>query len=516
MFIGLDIGTSATKGVVIDAEGRIIAHASSAYEHDRPGPAWAEHDPAVWAGAACDVLRRLAGSPGVERGSLRGLGLSGQMHGSVFLDDAALRAAGSAEIAAVRPAIMWNDQRSAAQCAAIESAVGRRRLIDRCGNAAIPGFTAPKILWLREHEPRAFERTARVVLPKDFVRLVLTGEVATDAGDASGTLLLDIETRGWASDLLGALGLDPSLFPTVLESCEVAGRVTRWAAERTGLPVGLPVVAGSGDNQCAAVGAGVVEPGVALSVLGTSGVVYVHAGEPRRDVRNDPPGRVHCVCAADGSSSRRGGWANTGVMLSAAGSLHWARSVLAPGVAFEALLAEAEAAPPGCDGLLFLPHLSGERCPYPDPGARGSWVGLTSRHTRGHLVRAVLEGVACTMAIILDIVRGLPVEPSVVRLSGGGNRSALWRAMQADAYGLAVVAMEGDEGPALGAALMASVGVGGHATLAEAARAATREVGRIEPGPARGVYRELTARYRAAFAAMTPVLHACAAAERAG
>lgn len=513
MLIGLDIGTSATKGVVIDSTGRVIAQASAAYTFDQPRAGWAEQDPALWWNASRAVLGELTSAPGVESGAIRGLGISGQMHGSVFLDRDAVDNAGSRAIKAVRPALLWNDQRTAEQCALIEDAVGsRRRLIELAGNAAITGFTAPKILWFREHEPDSFERVSAIMLPKDFVRLQLTGEPATDVGDASGTLLLGVDRRDWSGEVLGALGLNRAMFPRVLESTEVAGTISAWAAAQTGLPEGLPVVAGSGDNQCAAAGAGVVDPGVVLSVLGTSGVIYVHTDRPRKDVHNDPPGRVHTVCAADGTAGTPGGWANTGVMLSAAGSLHWARDTVAPGGGFDELIGEAGEVPAGCEGLLFLPHLSGERCPYPDPAARGAWIGLSTRHTRGHLIRAVLEGVACTMGVILDVVRGLPIEPSVARLSGGGNRSSLWRAMQADAYGIPVAVMEADEGPAVGAALMAGVGTGVFASMSEAAEATTREIDRIEPSGLRPLYAELVQRYRQAYSTLQPVLHGCAAA----
>ncbi|MFG0260742.1 MAG: xylulokinase, partial [Phycisphaerales bacterium JB041] len=322
------------------------------------------------------------------------------------------------------------------------------------------GFTLPKLLWVRRHEPDVWSRVAGWCLPKDFVRLRLTGAFAADVGDAAGTLLFDVDKRTWSERAHALFDLDPGMAAPVLESCACAGRVTPWAAAATGLREGTIVVAGSGDNQCGAVGAGVVEPGLMLATLGTSGVIYAHSDLPRKDSGGDAAGRVHTMCAADGVSGAPGHWSLTGCMLSAAGSLAWLHDALFPDVDYAVLLAEAEASPPGAAGLVFLPHLTGERCPHPDPEARGAFVGLTARHGRGHLVRAVVEGVTLTMRQILDIFSEVGVRASRIRLGGGGAKGAFWRQLQADIYGTPVELPNTEEGPAFGAALMAGVGSG--------------------------------------------------------
>lgn len=508
MLIGLDIGTSSTKGVLIDDRGEMLASFTSEYRIDQPRVGWTEQDPAVWWNACVEVFRALAGRAG-ERSKIRAVGLSGQMHGSVFLDRAAVEGAGRGPVRAVRPALLWNDQRTAAQCAAIEEAMGgREALVRAVGNAALTGFTLPKLLWLRDHEPEHFARTALLLNPKDFARLCLTGEPAADVGDGAGTLLLDPTTRTWNDAVFARLNLDRSLVPErVLESAAVAGRVTAWAAAETGLPEGIPVVAGSGDNQCGAVGAGVVTSGMVLATLGTSGVIYAHADEPRRDLGGEEggaAGRVHTMCAADGRDGAAGRWSITGVMLSAAGALHWARDTIAPGADFAELMREAEGVEPGCEGLVFLPYLTGERCPFPDPTARGAWIGLSSRHTRGHLIRAVLEGVTANMGIILGIVEALPVRVEKVRLGGGGNRSRLWRQMQADVYGKPVATLNAEEGPAFGAALLAGVGAGAWASVPEACAATIRETETIDPGPEAGRYAPVRAGLAELYATLAP------------
>jgi xylulokinase len=356
-------------------------------------------------------------------------------------------------------------------------------LVELVGNAALAGFTLPKLLWIRKHLPRIWEATACFMLPKDFVRLKLTGEAATDVGDASGILLFDVVKRGWSDRAIQAFGIERRLLARVVESCEVAGRITAWAAGETGLKEGTLVVGGSGDNQCGAVGAGVVSPGVVLATLGTSGVMFAHAGAPKKDLpgAGAPSGRLHTMCSGTGTASDRTGWCITGCMLSAAGCLQWVHDKLFPGLSYDELFAEAAGAPPGCEGLIFLPYLTGERCPYPNPEARGGWIGLTSRHTRAHLVRAVIEGVTFAMGQILDLVRstGVPVER--VLLGGGGAKSALWRQLQADVYGIQVETTNAEEGPAFGAALMAAVGVGAYASVPEACEATISTVGITKP-----------------------------------
>jgi xylulokinase len=507
MFIGVDVGTSSSKGVVVDGRGKVVASASASHDFLRPRPGWAEQDPAVWWDASRRVLGELTAVVGGA--NVRAVGLSGQMHGSVFLDRAALDIAGSAEPRAVRNALMWNDQRTSLGCAEIAAAVGGvRRLVELVGNAPLTGFTLPKILWLRRMEPEKFARVAAVCLPKDFVRLCLTGTCATDVGDAAGTLLLDVERRAWSGAVLRAVGLDPALLPPVFESGALAGRVTAWASDATGLAEGTPVVAGSGDNMCGGLGAGVVSPGRAVVTLGTSGVVFAHADRCLKDLDERTPGRVHTMCSATGTAERAGGWTITGCMLSAAGSLEWARGVLGAGARFDELMAEAAPAPAGCEGLLFLPYLTGERCPYPDPAARGGWLGLTRSHTRGHLVRAVLEGVAMNLAKVFDLVESLAPGIAEVRVGGGGARSALWRQILADTLGRDLVAIDVDEGPAHGAALLAAVAGGAFASIEEACDAAVGLSGTTRPGPDAAAMRALRPVFESAYASTAPTMHA--------
>lgn len=506
MFIGIDVGTSSSKGLVIDDTGAVVASASAGHDFLRPRPGWAEQDPGVWWEATREVLRELTSKVGAT--NVRAIGLSGQMHGSVFLDRAALDAAGTGEPRAIRNALMWNDQRTAAECHEITELVGgARTLVDLVGNAALTGFTLPKILWLRNNEPEAFARLAAVCLPKDFVRLCLTGELIADVGDSAGTLLLDVEKRDWCDTVLAAVGLDRALLPPVYESGAVAGRVTAWAARETGVPQGTPIVAGSGDNMCGGLGAGVVSPGRAAVTLGTSGVVFAHADRCLKDLDERTPGRVHTMCSATGTEQRAGAWTITGCMLSAAGSLEWARQVLGPGVGFDELMAEAEAAPAGSEGLLFLPYLTGERCPYPDSAARGGWIGLTRSHTRGHLVRAVLEGVALNMAMVFELVESLAPRISEIRLGGGGARSPLWRQILSDTLGRELVMLDVDEGPAHGAALLAAVAGGAFETIEQACDAAVKPAGTTAPGEHAAVQRARRPVFVEAYTALRPVLH---------
>ncbi|MCA9298202.1 MAG: xylulokinase [Phycisphaerales bacterium] len=448
MFLGIDIGTSSTKGVVCDPDGRVIEVASAPHPLHRPKPGWSEQDPHDWwtsVSAVCTALSHHA---------IEGLAFSGQMHGSVFLDE---------HDEVIRPALLWNDQRTASQCEAIERAAGGREgIVALVGNAALPGFTLPKILWLREHEPSNFARLRHVMLPKDYIAWRLTGCFATDVGDGAGTLLLDVDRRDWSEKALALFDIDRAMLPPVLESGTEVGRLTGEAARGLGLRADIPVIIGSGDNQMGAIGAGVVGAGAVLAALGTSGVIYAHATEPRRDAM----GRIHTMCAATGRDDAPGGWCVTGCMLSAAGSLQWMRDTLCPDVSFEHLVQEASSVE--SEGLYFLPHLTGERCPYQDPEATGGWVGLTSRHTRAHMVRAVIEGVTFTMGRIIDIMREAGVGVERVRLGGGGARSPFWRQMQADVYGVPVELPTTEEGPAFGAALLAGVGAGAWGTLDEA------------------------------------------------
>lgn len=498
LLLGVDIGTSSTKAVLIDAAGRVAGVESAPHPISQPRPGWSEQEPEDWWTSVVAAVRGAVGRAGARAEDVRGIGLSGQMHGLVLLPREVL-GGGGVEARTLRPAILWNDQRTARECAEIEErAGGRAALVELVGNAALTGFTLPKVLWVRKHEPEVWRRAAMLLLPKDYVRLRLTGNLATDAGDAAGTLLLDVDRRVWSARMMELFDIDGALLPPVVESAAPTGGLTAWAAGELGLREGTMVVGGSGDNQAGAVGAGVVSAGLVLCALGTSGVVFAHSRTPRKD----GPGRLHTMPAATGDARTPGGWCNTGVMLSAAGSLGWCRDTLFPTESYERLLAEAEATPPGCEGLAFLPYLTGERCPHADPAARGGWIGLTSRHGRGHLVRAVLEGVSFGMAEIVDLVRGLGVPVERMRLGGGGARSAIWRRMMAEVCGCAVEVPNTEEGPALGAALMAGVGAGVWPGVAAACAAAITVRERVEPGPGASAYGPA----REAYSALYPAL----------
>jgi xylulokinase len=470
---GLDVGTSSTKGIAVGPEGEVLAVEEEEYGLATPRPGWAEQDPHDWWTASQAVLARLrerAGEPA-------GIGLGGQMHGLVALD---------AQDEVVRPAILWNDGRTAAECAEIEERVGLERLISLTGNRALTGFTAPKLLWLRKHEPENFGRIARIMLPKDYVRLRLCGEHAIDVADASGTLLFDVAGRRWSDEVVGALERDPAWLPRALESPEVSGETAD----------GIPVAAGAGDQAAGALGVGVDRPGPLSVVLGTSGVVFAALPE----FHADPAARVHAFCHA-----APGEWHAMGVMLSAAGSLRWLRDVAAPGVDFGSLVEEAARWEPGAEGLTFLPYLAGERTPHADPDARGSFTGLSLRHDRGALVRAVLEGVAYGLRDSLDLLVELGVKPERGRASGGGARSELWLRIVASVLELPLERVEVEEGAAYGAALLGGVAGGVWADVGEAVRACVRTRGEVEPDPA---WIAAYAEGRETFRALYPALRA--------
>ena len=472
--LGIDIGTSGTKTLLCDYRGGVIGTAHAPHDISQPKPGWSEQDPRQWWSAACRATRELLELTRTPADQVTAVGLSGQMHGSVFL---------AKDTQPLRPALLWNDQRTGEQCREIEDAAGgRRKLIGMVGNPALTGFTAPKILWLRRHEPRTFARTRHVLLPKDYIRLCMTGEYATEVGDASGTLLLDVKNRRWNTKLLSLLDLDPALLPDCHESHVVTGHLHQAGAEALGLRVGTPVVGGSGDQPAGAVGNGIVTQGIVSATLGTSGVVFAHADQPIYD----PHGRVHTMCHAV-----PGKWCVFGCMLSAGGSFQWFRNQLAHDEVdqarergidpYELLIALAQQAPAGAEGLFFLPYLTGERCPHPDPKARGGWIGLTSRHTRAHLVRSLLEGVTFGMADALRIMLGMGLTIKTVRLSGGGARSEFWRRLQADIYGKKCAVINAQEGPAYGVALLAGVGTGVWKSVPEACKAAISDTLTLSP-----------------------------------
>lgn len=467
IYLGIDVGTSGTKTLAMREDGRIVSSATVEYPLYSPKPGWSEQDPEDWWQATLKSVRQVLRDGKIKPGNISGIGLSGQMHGSVFLDR---------DHQVIRPALLWNDQRTAAECDEIEAkAGGRKKLIRMVANPALTGFTAPKILWLRNHEKRNYARTKQVLLPKDYVRFRLTGEFATEVSDASGTLLLDVKRRRWCKPLLDKLEIDRDLLPKVYESEEVSGELSAIAAKQLGLAAGVPVVGGGGDQAAGAIGNGIVRRGAISATMGTSGVVFAHSDE----VQTDPEGRVHTFCHAV-----RDKWHVMGVVLSAGGSFQWYRNQLGEAEIraakrkkvdpYELLTEQAAAAPPGCEGLYFLPYLTGERTPHADPHARGAWIGLSLRHGRPHLIRSVMEGATYAMRDCLEIIKGMKIPVREIRLSGGGARSKFWRQMQADIYGQKVVTINAEEGPAYGVALLAAAGTGAYKDVVEACGAAIR------------------------------------------
>jgi xylulokinase len=469
--VGLDVGTTGVKALALSPAGEVLARAEETYELSTPRPGWAEQDPEDWWRAAERALARLGGRP-------TAIGLSGQMHGLVVLDDLDR---------VLRPAILWNDQRTGAECAEIEERVGLARLIQLTGNRALTGFTAPKLLWLRRHEPTTYARIAHLLLPKDYVRLRLTGEHAIDVADASGTLLFDVAGRRWSREMLEALELDPAWLPRALESPEISGATA----------AGIPVAAGAGDQAAAALGVGVDRPGPVSVVLGTSGVVF--GALPT--FAADPQARVHAFCHAV-----PGGWHAMGVMLSAAGSLRWLRDAFASGRGYEELIAAAEEWPPGTEGLTFLPYLTGERTPHADPQARAAFAGLTVRHDLGAFVRAVLEGVAYGLRDSLELLRELGVEPQAGHASGGGARSEHWLRIVSSVLGLPIRRTATDEGSAYGAALLGGVAAGVFRDVHEAVDSCVRLVDAVEPDPRwSAAYERGYRRFKLLYPALRPL-----------
>jgi xylulokinase len=488
--LGIDVSTTATKALVVDEQGSVVSEGVSSYGFETPRPTWAEQDPHTWWEAASVAIRAALDAANVEGSSIDAVGLTGQMHGSVLVDS-------SGEV--VRPAILWNDQRTVAECDEIRRRIGRQRLIAVTGNDALTGFTAPKLLWVAAHEPENWARVATVMLPKDYVRFRLTGERAVDAADGSGTILFELAARDWSTEILGALDMDQGILPPVFEGPEITGSVTAEAAEATGLDPGTPVVAGGGDQSANAVGVGAVAPGVFALSLGTSGVVFATSD----GAAIDPGGRVHAFCHAV-----PGRWHMMGVMLSAAGSLRWLRDALAPGRGFDELVAGAAEVPAGSDGLWFLPYLSGERTPYPDPYARGAFVGLTSTHDLRHLTRAVLEGVAFGLRDGFDLMIASGMRaPDSVRASGGGVRSSLWTQILADVLGTTIDKVVTEEGAAYGAAILAAVGAGHFADVETATEKLVTVIGGVGPSQDVDSYAAARVGYQELYPALRPTFH---------
>ncbi len=492
-FIGIDSSTTATKALLIDEQGDVVGVAASEYGYETPRPLWSEQHPDLWWEATVASVRTLLQTTGVTADEIHGVGLTGQMHGLVLLDDAGQ---------VLRPAILWNDQRTGAQCDTIRARLGRQQLIAITGNDALTGFTAPKILWVQEEEPEVWARARHILLPKDYVRFMLTGEYAMDKADGAGTILFDLKARDWSPAVLAALEIPAAYLPPTHEGPAITGYLSHDAAAATGLRIGTPVMAGGGDQAAGAVGVGAVQPGIVSLALGTSGVVFATTA----GAFIEPEGRLHAFCHA-----APGRWHFMGVMLSAAGSLRWYRDTIAPGVGFDDLLAPAASVPAGSEGLLYLPYLTGERTPHPDPLARGAFVGLTVRHGIPHMTRAVLEGVAFGLRDSFELIKtasGAGINQ--VRVSGGGAKSPLWRQILADVMDAELVTVNTTEGAAFGAALLAGVGAGVWPDVETACRRTIQVTGATQPQPAAvaaytrwyAVYRGLYPALKATFAAM--------------
>ncbi len=499
--LGVDVSTTGAKALIMDEQGNVAATHTTEYPLSTPRPLWSEQNPLDWWNGVCASINAALSKANLAGEAIGAVGLTGQMHGLVMLDK-------SDQV--LRPAILWNDQRTGAQCEEITAKVGGlERLLQLTGNQVLPGFTAPKIVWVREHEPAVYAKATHVLLPKDYVRFCLTGEFATEVSDASGTSLLDVGRRAWSKEMLSALEIPEAWLPVCTESDQVSGRIGESASKATGLKVGTPVVGGGGDQAAQAVGSGIVQSGIISVTSGTSGVVFAHTDHYAAEAQ----GRLHAFCHAV-----PGKWHYMGVMLSAGGSFRWLRdaigdvekvaSQLAGIDPYDLLTREAASAPVGSEGLLFLPYLTGERTPYSDPQARGAFVGLTLRHGKAHLVRSVLEGVSFGLRDSLELIRGLGAPIEQVRASGGGARSAVWRQIQADVFGAELVLVNVTEGAAYGAALLAGVGAGAYRSVEEAVDATVRVTDRTAPITANvQAYEKLYPAYRALYPALKATFH---------
>ena len=459
-FIGLDVGTTGCKAILIDENGSVLCTASSEYPMYNPKPLWSEQNPEDWWTAVQASFKQIISESKVNAETVKGIGLTGQMHGLVLLDK---------EGGVLRPCIMWNDQRTSKECEEITSLIGFQNLLRITGNAVLPGFTAPKILWVRKNEPAIFSKAEHILLPKDYIRFRLTNEFATDVSDASGTSLLNVNERNWSDEILTKLDIPGSWMPRVFESAEITGVISQEAAALTGLKAGTPVIAGAGDQAAGGIGTGTIKNGIVSVVLGTSGVVFAHTDK----LTIEPEGRLHAFCHAS-----PGAWHVMGVTLSAAGSFRWFRDTFCEQEASEALklkkdvyellIQKASAIPPGSEGLIFLPYLTGERTPYPDPDAKGTFTGITVRHNKNHFTRAVLEGVAYSLKDCLELNRNMGLEANEIRISGGGAKSILWKQILADIFNAELVTLNSTEGAPYGAALLAAAGTGAFSSVEEA------------------------------------------------
>ncbi len=496
-FLGIDTSTTSSKALLIDEMGKVVAVASAPHTLQTPHPLWSEQDPQEWWQAVSTSIKSALESAKIRGDQVCAIGLTGQMHGLVLMDE---------EGKVLRPAILWNDQRTQSQCDEIHQKIGKEAFIQITGNVALTGFTAPKILWVKENEPEVFAKAKHVLLPKDYIRYKLTNDYAMDKADGAGTVLFDLHARDWSPEVLSALEIPQTWMPRTYEGIEVTGTVSREAAALTGLKEGTPVVAGGGDQAAGAVGMGAVEPGVVSLTLGTSGVIF--ATTPAAYI--EPAGRLHAFCHAV-----PGMWHFMGVMLSAAGSLQWYRDTLAPNMDFDTLLKGAEDVRAGSEGLIFLPYLSGERTPYPDPLARGAFIGLTLRHTQAHMTRAVLEGVAFGLKDSFTLIKNAGLgQITQVRASGGGTKSPLWRQILASVLDVELVTVNSAEGGAYGAALLAGVAGGVWKDVPTACKACIKITGSTSPDPQQvktydkvySIYRDLYPVLKTKFAGLSEIV----------
>jgi len=495
-YLGIDIGTSGTKALLMNAKAKVLATATAEHGIFAPKPGWSEQDPDGWWSATVKATRAVVRKARINARQIKAVSFSGQMHGLVITDKAGK---------VLRRSLIWNDQRTGKQCADIERAVGgRKKLIQLVGNPAMASYTLTKLLWVRENEPKVYDRIRHFLLPKDYIRLRMTGEYVGEVADMSGTLMLDQRKRKWSKPILDKFEIDADILPPLVESDEPTGRVTKSAAKQLGLAEGTLVVGGGGDQQVGAVGNGVVAEGLTSATMGTSGVVFVHS----RKYKTDPQGRINTYCA-----SVPGEYCMFGCMLSTGGSFQWFRNVLgAAEIAkakkrkcdpYELLTAQAAEAPLGCEGVFFLPYLTGERTPHADPLARACWVGISNRTTRNELVRSVMEGATYAMNEAVTLLRDRGLKIRQIRLSGGGARSDLWRQMQADIYGTTCVTINAEEGPAYGAALLAATGAGEFRNVREACKAGIEVTRTIKAKPkARARYAKLFEQYRRLYPAL--------------
>jgi xylulokinase len=461
-FLGIDVGTGGSRAVLIDEGGRIVASAMAEHKPFASSEiGWAEQEPEDWWRAVVLAIRQVLENANADE--IGAISFSGQMHGAVLLNDADQ---------VLRPALIWCDQRTEKQCAEITEKIGAETLINLVSNPAVTGFTLPKLLWVRENEPEVWQKVKTILLPKDYIRLKLSGDKASDVADSSGTLLFDVQNRKWSDEMFSAFQMDRSLFPQVYESIEVTGKISKPAAEETGLKEGTLVIAGAGDNAAGAIGMGITQPGAVSATIGTSGVIFAVTARPSLDLK----GRIHTLCHAIPNR-----WHNTGVTQSAGLSLKWFHENFGNGMSYRELDGEAAKVPSGSDGAIWLPYLMGERTPHLDAKARAAFVGLTASHTKAHMIRAVLEGVAFSLRDSLEIFKELGVPIERIRLGGGGAKSKLWRQIQADVYGQPVEILEADEGAAFGAAILAGVGAGAWESVDEASDKTIRILERVEP-----------------------------------